>query len=127
MTRAAQRDRGDIPLGYPGILAGAYDLLEVRQPNQVTARALLFFIQYVSEAARFRRVGDMMYDVMNGATHLGVPAGVQELENIWSALSAWGYTTQASAPLEHLVRAMMLLLGNLNQAPPTGDVKHTEL
>ncbi len=142
LTRAAQRDRGGIPLSYSDLLASTYTLLRVTQPEGLTARALLFFIQYVSEASRFRPVGDMMYEVMNGANHTGVPVDLQELENDWSALSEWAYESRAGSNphpynvgphygtirnIPQLVRAMMMLLGNLNQAPPTGDFKHTEL
>ncbi|HEY4458687.1 MAG TPA: ribosome-inactivating family protein [Pseudonocardiaceae bacterium] len=143
MVRAAGRDRTNTPMTYANLLASFATLLEAtRLPGQDSARALLFFIQYVSEAARFRPVGQMMYDVMNGVEGAGVSGNLQELENDWSALSAWAYELRAGLnprpyyvgphfgtinSLRQLTAAMMMLLGNINQAPPPGDFKHDEV
>jgi hypothetical protein len=143
VVREAGRDRTQTPMSYSNLLASLYPLLRVTVPEQLTARALLFFIQYVSEAARFRPVANMLYGVMNGTTATaGVPGGLQELENDWSAVSTWAHELRAGLnprplyvgphygtinSLRQLTAAIMLLLGRINQVPPPGDFKHTEL
>ena len=99
----------------------------------------MILIQFIPEAARFRPVNDLMRNIMDSRRVTGVPASVQELENRWDALSRWGYRVEAGvehdpyyvgphagyiSSLDQLRRTMMLLLGNLDQAPPDGDFKH---
>ncbi|WP_433171685.1 ribosome-inactivating family protein [Actinoallomurus sp. CA-150999] len=131
---------GNIRLSYDSLLNALATLRTTRLPDQNpdVARALLFFIQYVSEAARFRPVAAgmtrLMTDRRNEAP--GLPDGLQELENDWSALSRYAYEWRNGNPpplyvgpafgrigsYQQLRQVVMLLLGNLNQVPPPGNL-----
>ncbi|WKK23983.1 ribosome-inactivating family protein [Streptomyces olivoreticuli] len=139
ITDVAGRDRGNTPLSYQSLLNAQASLQYRRVPDRDpnVARALLFFIQYVSEAARFRPVAARMTGFMldrRGAAP-GLSLGLQELENHWSALSRLAYQARNGNPdpvdvgphyghvtsYEQMRQVVMMLLGNLNQAPGPGD------
>ncbi|GGU46816.1 ribosome-inactivating family protein [Streptomyces violascens] len=92
IERAAGRGRDNTPLTHGNLVGSTSTLLTTGNPNANTAGALLFFIQFVSEAARFRLVAEDIGRGMQGVnTGRGVPAELQELENDWGHASDWAY------------------------------------
>ncbi|MGF1425480.1 ribosome-inactivating family protein [Kitasatospora sp. LaBMicrA B282] len=141
LTQAAGRDRSTTTVSYQALLDAQATLRTATPPGRdpAVARALMFFIQYLSEAARFQPVARGMIRIMQDpeAVAPGVPIGLQELENDWSALSRYAYDSlngNTPPPLTvgpnygritsytQLREVVMLLLGNLNQVPPAGDL-----
>jgi hypothetical protein len=87
LERAANRGRGVMPLSYDALRQSFFSL--VASPNgESTARALMFFIQYISEASRFVPLSYEMNQIMGGWVYRdGLPLGMQELENNWQGLT----------------------------------------
>lgn len=93
--------RGNFPHDYADVVGSVEQLANVTNPTggqangsdqQWTARSLLLLIQFTSEAARFYDINGVFRTTMTGAFGgRGLTAYQQNLENAWSAASAYGY------------------------------------
>jgi hypothetical protein len=155
LSRAARAGRENLVLSFPNLLSVVDTLATADNPNNagnnspMIAQALMFMIQYTSEAARFNDVFNSFARIMmfpttdpNGRGTTRLNSNTLGLENSWDPISnyairvsqnsstppLWINNVGAFFSFSDVARRLAMIQTNPNRRiPPAGNPSRTEL